>query len=101
MESQVEAQVERVVGTIRSILKDDIVGFYLYGSAIGRGLQPASDLDLLAITQRPTSHAERGMLVDGLGPISNRERRPAGWRPVELTLAVVSEIKPWHYPPRR
>ena len=99
MESQVEAQLERVVGTVRGILEDDIVGFYLYGSAVGRGLRPASDLDLLAITRRPTSHAERGMLVDGLGPISNRERRPSGWRPVELTLAVASEVTPWRYPP--
>ncbi len=33
-------------------------------------------------------------------PISGGATRPAGWRPLEVTVVVASEILPWRYPPR-
>jgi predicted nucleotidyltransferase len=100
VEPQVDAQIQSVAGVVRDVLGPQVVGIYLYGSAVGSGLRPASDLDLLAISDRPSSHEQRARLVEGLSPISNRERRPASWRPVELTVVVGSKIKPWHYPAR-
>jgi streptomycin 3"-adenylyltransferase len=33
-------------------------------------------------------------------PISGRATRPPDWRPVELTIVVHDEVRPWRYPPR-
>jgi predicted nucleotidyltransferase len=100
VEPQVEAQIQRVAGVVRDVLGPDVIGIYLYGSAMGGGLRPASDLDLLTVSDRPTTHEERARLIELLAPISNRERRPTNWRPVELTVVVASEIRPWRYPAR-
>jgi streptomycin 3"-adenylyltransferase len=93
-------QLANVVAAIVSMLGDDVEGAYLYGSAVMGGLRPASDLDVFAVTRRRTTTRQRRKLVDGLTPISARRERPPGWRPVELTIVVGSEIRPWRYPPR-
>lgn len=77
-----------------------LVAAYLYGSAVEGGLRPDSDLDFLGIVDRRLTDAERRGVIDGLLPISGRRTRPPGWRPVELTLVVKGEIRPWRYPPR-
>lgn len=44
---------DALVSAIRDVLGDDLVGLYLYGSAVTGGFDPAvSDLDLAAITAR-------------------------------------------------
>lgn len=87
-------QVARVVALMRGVLGPDLVAVYLFGSAVIGGLRPRSDLDLMAVTARSASDRERRLLVDGL--LAAR-----GARPVELTIVVRSEIRPWRYPPRR
>jgi predicted nucleotidyltransferase len=96
-----QQQLARVVALVRDVLGPDVVGAYVFGSAVLGGLRPRSDLDVLAVSRRPTSRAEKQRLVDRLLAISGRRvgegRR---WRRVELTIVVESEIKPWRYPPR-
>ncbi len=81
------------------MLAQKVRGLYLYGSAVDGELRPNSDLDLLAVVERPTTTAEKRAVVDELRPISSRFERPAGWRPVELTIVVESQVRPWRYPP--
>ncbi|HET7677107.1 MAG TPA: aminoglycoside adenylyltransferase domain-containing protein [Candidatus Limnocylindrales bacterium] len=85
----------------REVFGTDALGVYLYGSVVSPGgLRPHSDLDFFVVLGRPTAPAERRLLVERLSPISARRLRPEGWRPVELTAVVGSEVRPWRYPPR-
>lgn len=85
----------------------DIVGVYLYGSAAGTGLRPDSDVDVLAVTRRSLSRAERASLVRLLLGISgwhgHRERFPdaAGRRPLEVTFLALPDLSPLPGRPRR
>jgi len=82
------------------VLRQHLQGVYLYGSAVAGGLRAHSDLDLFVVVDRPTSIKERRELVDSLRPLSSRALRAPDWRPVELTIVVESDIRPWRYPPR-
>jgi hypothetical protein len=52
------------------------------------------------VVTAPLSEKERRAVLDRLLPISGHATRPSGWRPVELTLVVAGEVRPWRYPPR-
>jgi predicted nucleotidyltransferase len=88
-------QLERVVELVRGVLGPDALGAYLFGSAVLGGLRPGSDLDVLLVSARSTTHEEKQRLVDRLLALSGN----AGRR-VELTIAAQAEIRPWRYPPR-
>jgi predicted nucleotidyltransferase len=97
----VEEQSDAAVDVIRRALADaEIVGLYLYGSAVVGGLRPDSDLDLFVVTDRSLTAGEKERIVEGLLPISGRETRPPAWRPIEVTIVVQGEVRPWRYPPR-
>jgi predicted nucleotidyltransferase len=96
-----QQQLARVVALVRDVLGPNAVGVYLFGSAVLGGLQPRSDLDVLALSKRRTTREEKQGLVDRLLAISGRKTPQGVWRNVELTIVVESEIKPWRYPPRR
>jgi streptomycin 3"-adenylyltransferase len=89
-----------VVRLIQATLAPSLQGAYLYGSAAMGGLKLASDLDVFVVTRGRTSADQRRSLIDGLRPLSARTLRPSHWRPVELTIVVGSEVRPWRYPPR-
>jgi predicted nucleotidyltransferase len=88
-------QLERVVALVPAVLGPELVGVYLFGSATMGGLRPRSDIDVLAVTRRPLTPTERRLLVEGLLAASLRPR------PIELTIVVKDEIRPWRHPPRR
>lgn len=92
-------QLTRVVTLIHDVLGSDAPAAYLFGSAVLGGLQPESDLDILAVTKRRTTYEEKRRLVDRLLSISGRPTPESRWRRVELTIVVGREVKPWHYPP--
>jgi streptomycin 3"-adenylyltransferase len=89
-------QVERVVALITEVAGAELIGAYLHGSAVLGGLRPASDLDILAVTRRSLAEDQRRALIAGLLPISGSA---VGARPVELTVVVQAEVRPWRYPP--
>lgn len=84
-----------------------VVGLYLYGSAVTGGLRPESDVDLLMVTRRSLSAAERASLTRTLlglsGWSSHAERFPeaADRRPLELTSLVAGDLRSPTDPPRR
>jgi predicted nucleotidyltransferase len=94
-----QQQLTRVVMLIRDVLGPDAVAAYLFGSAVLGGLRSESDLDVLAVARRRTSHEEKQRLVDRLLAISGRPTPSGPWRRVELTIVVEREVKPWRYPP--
>ena len=93
-------QLDRVVELVGDVLGPDLVGAYLFGSAVLGGLKPESDLDVLAVAARRTTRDEKRRLVERLLSISGRSTPHGRRRRVELTIAVESEVNPWRYPPR-
>ncbi|MEU9835921.1 aminoglycoside adenylyltransferase family protein [Streptosporangium sp. NPDC048047] len=89
-------QLEQTVCLVRDVVGPELLGTYLHGSAVLGSLAPASDLDVLAVTRRSLDGRERRALVEGLLEISGLT--PAV-RPVELTVVVQSEVRPWRFPP--
>jgi streptomycin 3"-adenylyltransferase len=90
----VTKQLEQAVALVQDVLGQELLGLYLFGSAVAGGLKPTSDLDLLAVSRRPTTPEERSRLVEGLLALSMRPRY------LELTVVVQSDVRPWRYPPR-
>ena len=82
------------------MLGEALVGAYLHGSAVLGGLRPTSDVDVLVVIDRVTGLEECRAIVDRLLGISGRRAYRGPGRPVELTIVVASEIRPWRYPPR-
>ena len=93
-------QLERVVELVREVLGPDVLGVYLFGSAVLGGLRPESDLDLLAVSARPTTLDEKRRVVERLLSISGRRTPEGRWRRVELTVVVAPDVRPWRFPPR-
>jgi predicted nucleotidyltransferase len=89
-------QIHELVGLVGGVLGPDAIGTYLHGSSVLGGLRPASDVDVLVVSRRRTDEQERRALLAGLLGISGSRNKV---RPVELTLVVQSEVRPWRYPP--
>ena len=94
-----QRQLDRALALVRQILDAELVGAYLFGSAVQGGLRPESDLDILVVSKRPTTLSEREALARGLMAMSGRSTPEGTWRRVEVTIVVQSDITPWRYPP--
>jgi len=101
---------ERLLPVLAHLDRQDpggIVGVHLFGSAATSGLRPDSDVDLLVLTRRSLTRAERAGLVSLLLSVSGwrgqAERFPevAARRPIELTGLVVDDVVPLREEPRR
>ena len=90
---------DEVVAIVHSVVGGALIGMYLHGSAVMGGLRRSSDLDVLAIVDRPTIETERKALVDALLEISGSRASRGPARPIELTLLLQSKVRPWPYPP--
>ena len=92
------AQVEQAVDCLTRHLVD-VVGIYLYGSALAGGLKPRSDIDILVAVRQPIVGATRSRLMAELldisGPVGDVVRRP-----LEITVVVLDDVIPWRHPAR-
>lgn len=85
----------------------ELVGAYLYGSAVTSGLRPSSDVDLLLLTRKPLSGAERTSMASTLLSVSGwpghaaRFPEVADRRPLEVTSLVLHDVNPLPETPRR
>jgi streptomycin 3"-adenylyltransferase len=95
----VQRQLDAVLSAVERVLGPAVVGAWLHGSAGSGGLRPRSDLDVLVASARGTTEAEKRRLVDELIEISDRDDRPGYERPVELSIVVPADLRPWRYPP--
>lgn len=98
LDSETKDQITQCSHLLKSILGDDFLGMYLYGSAIIGGLQKYSDIDLFIVSERPTTPEEKAKLATSLLSISGIYMKSLK-KPIEMTVVVKSEINPWHYPP--
>jgi predicted nucleotidyltransferase len=93
-------QIAEILAALRDLLGHELVGAYLHGSAVLGGLRPLSDIDVLAVSARQTTRHEKERMVAHLLSVSGTYLSAVPPRPVELTIVVWSEIRPWRYPPR-
>ncbi|CAM5515791.1 hypothetical protein SRIMM317S_06957 [Streptomyces rimosus subsp. rimosus] len=89
-------QLQEIVELTGGVLRENLMGAYLHGSSVLGGLKPASDVDVLLVSRMSMDGRERRALLDGLLAISGSRNMA---RPVELTVVVQSEVRPWRYPP--
>jgi len=99
LDDKIEKQILQSIKLLENVLKNDLLGVYLYGSAVVGGLQKYSDLDFFVVSNRATTTHEKSELIKDLLIISGiymKERKP----PIEMTIVVESAVNPWRYPPK-
>lgn len=97
---EIPEEAIQALDLIKEILKKDLVGVYLYGSAVTGGLRINSDVDILAVTNRSLSELTRRELSEGLMQISGKPREYSGKRPLEVTVINQIDVVPWQFPPK-
>jgi streptomycin 3"-adenylyltransferase len=90
----------QALNLIKELLEDQIVGVYLYGSAVSGGLHPNSDVDILVLTNSSLSESTRTDLAKRLMKISGIPGNPNIGRPLEVTVVNQKNVVPWCYPPK-
>jgi len=85
----------------RAVPPDTVVAIYLYGSAMAGGMRPDSDLDFAIVAARRLTAPEKEHLFEAVRPLSRRSRRPGDWRPLEVTVLALPDVRPWRYPPHQ
>lgn len=93
------ALLAAVTDAVVTVLGNAAVAAYVHGSTGLRRLRPRSDVDVLVVTSSTMDMSQRARLVKRLLEISGRRARQGPARPVELTVVVQSEVRPWRYPP--
>jgi len=88
------------MGVLRDCVGDSLVAAYLHGSAVAGGLRPDSDVDTLAIIDRPLSDEPRRRLLAGLMDISGHPVRSDPRRPLELIIFTTDDLAHLSYPAR-
>ena len=96
--NETEIQINECLSLLNDIFGEDLLGVYLYGSAIVGGLQKYSDIDLLVVLDRPTTNEEKSKLGINLLQISGVYMKSSKL-PIEMTIVEQSKINPWQYPP--
>lgn len=95
----VQHQIDETVVLLQSVLGENLLGVYVYGSLLMGGMQKYSDIDLFAITSKETTKQEKEKFEKALLKISGIYAVSKELKPIELIIVVKSEVNPWHYPP--
>jgi len=93
-------QIKACLTLLQNTFTKDLLGVYLYGSSVLGGLQKYSDIDLFVVLNRASTPKEKKQLTQQLLHISGLYMKEGSPPPIELTIVVQSEVRPWHYPPR-
>ena len=84
---EVDSYVQQLTGVLRGVIDDDLRAVYVIGSnAMGGYLAGASDIDVLAVSDRPLAVAEKERLVGELSAI------PCPARGVELVVYPTASV---------
>ena len=86
---------------VQRCLTESLLAIYLHGSAVGCGLRPDSDVDLLVVVDQPMTLPVRRCLLAELMAVSGRHpAEPGGPRPLELIIFQRADLISPTYPPR-
>ena len=96
----VPPEAAKVLSVVREQLAESLVAFYLHGSATAGGLRPDSDVDLLAVIDRPMTSAVRASLLNKLLKLSGRPGQKSAARPIELIIFLRADLSVEAYPAR-
>lgn len=92
-------QIAQCIELLKTVLGNDLIGIYLYGSSLVGGLQRYSDLDLFVVSNRATTLKDKERLSQELLQISgiyqNKQKRS-----IDLIIVEKTDINPWQYPPK-
>jgi len=91
-------QLEESLALLKSDFDANLLGVYLYGSALVGGLQKYSDIDLFVIINRAMTMPEKARLATELFSISGIYMKSSK-RPIEMTIVEKTKLNPWQYPP--
>lgn len=92
-----EADQARLI--LQRHLTESLVAVYLHGSAVADGLHPHSDVDVLAVINRPLTPEVRRDLTTDLMAVSGRyPSDPQGRRPLEVMVFLRSDLDALPYP---
>jgi predicted nucleotidyltransferase len=96
----VRRQLAELVNALGQALGPSLVGVYVHGSlALGCFRPERSDIDVLAVANRPLAPGERRSLGEALRGISAPKTWPRAARwPLELDLITASAVSDWHHP---
>ncbi len=94
-------QIQAATTALRNVLGDGLLAVYLHGSAVSGGLQPHSDIDLLAIVDRALDEDQRQALLKHLLRLSARHpAAPGGPRCLDVMVCVLSDLSDNGFPAR-
>lgn len=93
-------QALQVVEVIEELFENQLIGIYLYGSAILGGLHINSDVDILVIINQDLTEAIRNELTKRLMLISGKIGCKSLKRPLEVTIINQNDLVPWRFPPK-
>ncbi|XNS21520.1 DUF4111 domain-containing protein [Serratia ureilytica] len=99
--TEIAAQIDAAYNVLTEQLGETLLGIHLYGSAVDGGLKPNSDIDILVVISKPLMSTTRAALMKALLTVSAPPDADSIFRPLEVTVLVQTDIKPWRYPPRR
>lgn len=90
---QAEQQVRAAMGALSGTLGEALLAVYLHGSAVSGGLRPESDIDLLAVIDRPLTLAQSRELLSALLRLSGRHpSAPGSPRCLEVMVFAASDL---------
>jgi predicted nucleotidyltransferase len=92
-------QILKSCQLVQEIFGENLLGLYLYGSAVTDGLERYSDIDLFAVIRKEITSDEYSTLIGGFLEISGIYMQSTS-RPIELTVVKQSAVNPWQYPPK-
>lgn len=93
-------QALQVAEAIEDLFENQIIGIYLYGSAILGGLHINSDVDILVIVNQDLTEETRNELTKRLMLLSGKIGCKNLNRPLEVTIINQNDIVPWQFPPK-
>ena len=92
---QTENLINEFVEQSKTILKDNLVGIYLHGSAVMGCFNPSkSDLDLIVVVERPMSDDVKRLFMDMV--IKCNSSAPA--KGIEMSIVLKDVCNPFIYP---
>lgn len=95
----IPSQALQLLEVIEELFENQLIGIYLYGSAILGDLHIDSDVDILVIINGHMSEAMRSELTKRLMLISGKIEC-SDKRPLEVTVVNLKDVAPWRFPPK-